>query len=171
MRGKVVDDHGEALPGATVLVSGGGLSRPVVAVTRPDGTFLVSDLPPGRYTVLVQLEGFSSREQFAQIPAGKFADLALTLSNAITETITVVSESPLLDERQARSDEKKRKKDEADTYDFDAFEEMAVQLKNGLVGGVRPLPVTIPETGKLLLLSGALPPARVGVELEIKGKE
>ncbi len=51
-------------------------------------------------------------------------------------------------------------------YDFDAFKE----LKQGMVGGVKPLPVTIPETGKILLLSGALPPVQVGVEIEVKGK-
>jgi len=51
--------------------------------------------------------------------------------------------------------------------DFDSFEEM----KQGLVGGVKPLPVTIPETGKVLLLTGVLPPARVTVELEVKAKK
>jgi hypothetical protein len=55
-------------------------------------------------------------------------------------------------------------------YDFDAFEEMKV-LRQGLVGGVKPLPITIPETGKLLLLTGVLPPERIGVELEVKGKK
>ena len=46
---------------------------------------------------------------------------------------------------------------------------MAKSLKQGLVGGVKPLPIAIPETGKLLLLSGVLPPERIGVELEVKG--
>ncbi|HEX4494700.1 MAG TPA: hypothetical protein VIE43_03435 [Thermoanaerobaculia bacterium] len=52
-------------------------------------------------------------------------------------------------------------------YDFDAFEE----LKKGLVGGVKPLPVAIPETGKLLLLTGVLPPEKIGVEIEVKGNK
>jgi hypothetical protein len=39
-----------------------------------------------------------------------------------------------------------------------------------LVGGVKPLPITIPLSGKSLLLSGALPPSRVAVELEVKGR-
>jgi hypothetical protein len=55
-------------------------------------------------------------------------------------------------------------------YDFDAFKEMATTLRKGLVGGVKPLPIAIPESGKLLLLSGVLPPERIGVELEVKGK-
>ncbi|HSU83738.1 MAG TPA: hypothetical protein VLR69_15040, partial [Thermoanaerobaculia bacterium] len=56
-------------------------------------------------------------------------------------------------------------------YDFDAFKEMATTLRKDLVGGVKPLPITIPESGKLLLLSGVLPPEKIGVELEVKGKK
>jgi hypothetical protein len=52
-------------------------------------------------------------------------------------------------------------------YDFDAFEE----LKKGLVGGVKPLPIAIPESGKLLLLSGVLPPETIGVQIEVKGNK
>jgi hypothetical protein len=33
---------------------------------------------------------------------------------------------------------------------------------------VKPIPVTIPEEGKLLVLAGALPPSRVGVTLDVK---
>jgi hypothetical protein len=55
-------------------------------------------------------------------------------------------------------------------YDFDAFEEMKV-LRKGLAGGIKPLPITIPETGKLLLLTGVLPPEKIGVEIEVKGKQ
>jgi hypothetical protein len=54
-------------------------------------------------------------------------------------------------------------------YDFDAFEEMKI-LRKGLAGGIKPLPITIPETGKLLLLSGVLPPEKIGVELEVRKK-
>jgi len=58
----------------------------------------------------------------------------------------------------------------ASYFDFDNFAEQAKVLKQGLVGGVKPLPITIPETGKVLLLAGALPPVRVGVALDVKGK-
>jgi hypothetical protein len=44
------------------------------------------------------------------------------------------------------------------------------ELKQGLVGGVKPLPVSIPESGKLLLLSGVLPPEHIAVDLEVKAK-
>ena len=44
------------------------------------------------------------------------------------------------------------------------------ELKQGLVGGVRPLPVAIPESGKALYLTGVLPPAQVSVKLDVKAK-
>jgi hypothetical protein len=47
----------------------------------------------------------------------------------------------------------------------------AAQLRQGLVGGVKPLQVTIPESGKLLVMTGVLPPAQVGVELDVRAKK
>jgi hypothetical protein len=83
--------------------------------------------------------------------------LEATPNRAMEDVITVPAESPLLDERKTSRNS---------NYDFDSFEE----LKQGLVGGVRPLPVTIPESGKALFLTGALPPARVSVSLDVKAK-
>ena len=111
-------------------------------------------------------------------PAHERPRTAVMPPSAVEETVRVTAESPpLLDQKQVareeaerQRDEERRKKDAAATADFDAFQEQAQQLKQGLVGGVKPLPVAIPESGKVLLLSGALPPARVAVELEIKGK-
>ncbi len=42
------------------------------------------------------------------------------------------------------------------------------ELRQGLVGGVRPLPVTIPQTGKGLVLAGLLPPPAVHLQLETR---
>jgi len=67
----------------------------------------------------------------------------------------VAAETPLLDERWPGK---------AETRAF-------AELKQGLVGGVKPLPIAIPESGKLLLLSGVLPPEKIGVEIEVKGNK
>jgi hypothetical protein len=92
----------------------------------------------------------------------------------------VVAESPVLDERRVATGATVQPKDlpavpqalgETPGYfDFDSFAAAAQGLKKGLVGGVKPLPITIPLSGKSLLLSGALPPSRVAVELEVKGR-
>jgi hypothetical protein len=52
----------------------------------------------------------------------------------------------------------------------DDFAKQARGLQQGLVGGVKPLSIAIPESGKVLFLTGALPPVKVGVELDVKGK-
>jgi hypothetical protein len=57
------------------------------------------------------------------------------------------------------------------SLDADAFKEEAKGLQQGLVGGVKPLNIAIPESGKVLLLTGVLPPAKVGAELEVKAQK
>jgi hypothetical protein len=43
-------------------------------------------------------------------------------------------------------------------------------LNQGRVGGVKPLPVAVPESGKLFAFSAVLPPSRITLELDVKGK-
>jgi hypothetical protein len=50
----------------------------------------------------------------------------------------------------------------------EAFRSEVDTLRQGLVGGVRPVPVTIPEAGKVLTLAGTLPPPRVAAILEVR---
>ena len=61
MSGTVVDDSGQVIPGATVsIVSASG--EPRTAVTNDVGAFLFSALPPGPYTIRVEMEGFGTLE-------------------------------------------------------------------------------------------------------------
>ncbi|HZF09716.1 MAG TPA: carboxypeptidase-like regulatory domain-containing protein [Thermoanaerobaculia bacterium] len=181
---RVADDKGAALPGVTVTLQSSALAHPVVAVANAQGTAIVPELPPGFYKVEAQLEGFSSVEYpHLEIPAGKLAEVEIVLQPAIEETITVTAEAPLLDERRQSTgmtfsnrasagvvNVETRREPKAPTAPAVPYEEISQSLQQGLVGGVRPLPVAIPESGKALLLSGALPPARVAVELDVKGK-
>lgn len=86
---------------------------------------------------------------------------------------TIVLDDPVA----KRADAKQRRAKENEGQDLDvnfrqelrdAFKAEADSLRQGLVGGVKPLPVTIPEEGKSLLLTGFLPPARVTAELEVR---
>jgi hypothetical protein len=78
--------------------------------------------------------------------------------------------APLLDARQTRKlagDRREgRRRQAAEQIRSQTLEE----LRQGLVGGVEPLTITIPETGKLLFFAGALPPPSVAVELEVKNR-
>jgi len=93
----------------------------------------------------------------------------------VQDVITVTAEAPLINERRistgATVSEAELAKIPTVRDPQALFAKEAKGLQQGLVGGVKPLPIVIPESGKLLFLAGALPPARVGVELEVKGKE
>jgi hypothetical protein len=97
--GSVVDDKGAALPGVTVTLTGSG--APQVQVTNAQGQFRFLGLPPGTNHLSAQLEGFSSVEYpNISIAVGRNTTIEVTLQPAIEETITVTTESPLLDERK-----------------------------------------------------------------------
>jgi outer membrane receptor protein involved in Fe transport len=56
--GTVVDPSGAVVPGATVTIVQEGTGLAVTATSSADGTFSVPQLPPGRYELTVELDGF-----------------------------------------------------------------------------------------------------------------
>lgn len=96
----VVDEQGAALPGVTVTLTGQGAPR--VNVTNAQGQVRFLGLAPGGgYQLTAELEGFSTIEYpNIAVGVGKNASIQLQVSAAVEETITVTSESPLLDERK-----------------------------------------------------------------------
>jgi Carboxypeptidase regulatory-like domain len=193
LRGIVADEQGAPLAGVTVTISPHG-GKPLVKESNAQGLFLFDGLAAGTYDMKAELEGFSTIDYPGiALGAGHTSTLEIRLAAAVEDVITVTAESPMLDERRLgntqtyQTDEStgggwspRRKAappptppppPKAPAYaDSDAFQEETKSLKQGLVGGVKPLPVAIPETGKLLLLSGVLPPEKIGVELEVKGE-
>jgi hypothetical protein len=181
----VVDERGQAVPGVTLTVTpaqgvGGA------AVSDAKGVVLMP-LAPGFYTLRAELEGFSTVEwPNLRIADAGSTSIEVTLSASVEDAITVTAEAPLLDERRLgntttltndasrggyfssshgdREMETKREADRATAL----FRQQAGDLKNGLVGGVRPLTVEIPESGKAILLAGVLPPDLVRVALDVK---
>ncbi len=173
LRGRMVDDRGAPLPGVALTLRFAG-QPPRLAVTNAGGLFLFAGLLPGTYQLEASLEGFSRVTYPATVAEGQTRSIEVRLTPASEDVLTVTTEAPLVDARGRM--EAKRKDAPAPEappayYDFDAFEEMATSLKKGLVGGVKPLPIAIPETGKLLLMTGVLPPEKIAVALEVKGKK
>lgn len=100
LAGTVRDSGGGPLPGVTISVSG-AVGAPRVQVTDGQGAFRVLNLYPGSYALTAELEGFSKLESpNVVIRLGQTTRLELTLSSAVTDTITVTAESPLLDAHQ-----------------------------------------------------------------------
>ena len=58
LSGTVMDPQKLAVPGATVTATNKGTGVARTAVTTADGSFMIPDLDPGRYTVTVELQGF-----------------------------------------------------------------------------------------------------------------
>jgi hypothetical protein len=166
--GTVHDDKGEALPGVTITLRTD--HGTVVQVTNAQGQFRIFQLFPGSVSLKAELEGFSSIDYpNVVMNEGRNTSLEITLSPAVEDVITVTAESPLLDVPNGRPWHEAEKRNEAKAKERYADE--IKTLRQGLVGGVKPLPIAIPETGKLLFLSGVLPPAAIGVEIEVKGKK
>jgi hypothetical protein len=96
---EVKDNEGAALPGVTVTLTGGGAPR--VQVTNAQGQARFLALSPGNYELSASLDGFGTVEYpSVVIGVGRNTTIQAEMSSAVEETITVTSESPLLDERK-----------------------------------------------------------------------
>ena len=98
IRGRTTDRGGAALAGVTIMLDAGGSSQ--TAITRSDGTFVLSGVPSGPLTVTAQLAGFALASRsfvFDQQPR----QLDFTMSvGQVAETVTVTGESPKVAEAQ-----------------------------------------------------------------------
>jgi hypothetical protein len=164
---KVVDEKGHPLPGSTVTMRGALGSR--VAVTNGNGVAILNG-PGGIYSLTAEHEGFSDREfPNVELPNGRSPGLLVTLSQAVEDVITI-NEANLVANGWQLDGVVITDMAALQASSTERFKKEIAGLQQGLVGGVKPLPVSIPETGKALVFSGVLPPAHVTVELDVKGK-
>jgi hypothetical protein len=100
IRGRVADESGAGVPGATVTVSSPSLQlRERAVASEQDGEYQLRSLPLGTYTVTFELAGFQTiRREGIQLSAGFEAriDAVLKLST-VEETVTVSGQSPVID--------------------------------------------------------------------------
>ena len=102
IEGVIKDSSGAVLPGATVeakSASGGSLT----SVTDSNGVYRFPVLDPGRYEVIVTLSGFTQTKSApVSVLVGQVlkVDLAMAVAS-VSETVSVLAESPTIDVRQA----------------------------------------------------------------------
>jgi len=90
IRGAVTDPDGLALPGVTVTVTSPALQGARTVVTSANGDFNIPFLPPGAYTVTVELQGFAVQKQTIGVAMAETQPMQIKLALAsVTETITV----------------------------------------------------------------------------------
>ena len=104
LSGTVTDATDAVLPGVTVTAVHTATGNTVVAVTDAEGRYRLPTLRPGVYKVTAELAGFSPITQDGlELLVGQQGtrNFRLTLSG-VQESITVRSESPLIELRQSR---------------------------------------------------------------------
>ncbi len=95
VRGTVTDQSKAVVPGATVTVTGTDTGLTRTTVTNADGVYSVSELPVGRYSVSVELQGFktASRTDITlNVADDRKIDFEL-VPGALTENVSVRAES------------------------------------------------------------------------------
>jgi len=100
IRGKVVDNQKAPLPGVTITVTSPALMGKQSVVTAADGTFKFPPiLPPGVYSVVVELQGFNTiRRDEVIVRVGMNVEVNFEMIQAaINQEVTVTAPSPLVD--------------------------------------------------------------------------
>ncbi len=96
--GTVTSADGTLLPGVTMTLQ---TSPAKNLITNDQGQYRFLGIDPGVYSLRASLDGFGPVEYSeVSVSIGRNTTINLELSPSIEETITVTSESPLLDERK-----------------------------------------------------------------------
>jgi hypothetical protein len=99
INGKVTDTTGGILPGVTVTISSPSMQGVRTDITREDGVYRFSAVPPGEYTVTYELGGFEKiTREGLRVGLGFTATVNVELRVAsLSESVTVSGQSPVVD--------------------------------------------------------------------------
>ena len=90
-----VTTGGAPLPGATVTISSPALQGVRTTVTGANGDYNFPALPPGRYTVTLELEGLQKVTRTAEVRLAETARVEADLKvSSVSEAITVTASAP-----------------------------------------------------------------------------
>jgi hypothetical protein len=101
--GRVVDDSGAAVPGATVTGTNTATGFVRSDASDAEGVFRLTALPVGTYDLVAELQGFRKVENKGIVlSVGQTLDLNFTLKIAsVQETVTVTGGTPLIETGQS----------------------------------------------------------------------
>jgi outer membrane receptor protein involved in Fe transport len=101
--GRVVDDSQAAIPGATVTVTAAQTGAVRTVVSEGDGSFAVTNLGPGPYTVQIELSGFAPQMRDVVLGLAQIETVNVTLAIAtLQEAVTVSAEANVIDLSSAK---------------------------------------------------------------------
>ena len=102
--GTIVDASGQVVPGASVTLANEATTAARTATSNDRGVFTFRAVPPGSYTVRVELQGFRTREQKQNVVnATSHVDLGqLTLEvGTLSEVVSVVAEGATIETKNS----------------------------------------------------------------------
>jgi hypothetical protein len=99
LKGTILDDQGNPLPGVTVSVTSPALQGQQSFITTPDGNFRFPALPPGKYTLRAELSGFATTERPGIIiSVGKTVTVTIQCKmTTVEEEMTITAPAPVVD--------------------------------------------------------------------------
>ncbi len=103
IEGVVKDSGGGVLPGVSVEATGPKLVGTAQSITDTRGVYRFPALPPGIYSLVATLDGFTpAGVNDVDLALGQVLGVELTLQvGSITETLTVTGERPLIDVKRS----------------------------------------------------------------------
>src|SRR4051812_7552009 len=105
LAGVIRDASDAVLPGVTVEISSPAMiEKTRTAVTDGSGQYRLTQLPPGVYTVIGSLTGFTTvRREGVEVTGAGVIPINMSMRvGAVAETITVTGETPIVDTQSAR---------------------------------------------------------------------
>jgi hypothetical protein len=102
LEGRVRDRETErALPAANVILVG----TEIHTVAQPDGTFVLTDVPEGRYDVRVTFVGYRSEDRSVEVRSGRTARLLFELEPRVItlDGLEITASRPLIDVKKTSS--------------------------------------------------------------------
>jgi hypothetical protein len=94
LTGTITTADGLSLPGATVTVSSPALQGTRTAVTDVNGNYVIRGLPPGQYTIAIEMSGMTTRREQTVIALGRTTTLDSVMAIAgLEEQVQVVAEA------------------------------------------------------------------------------
>src|SRR4029077_18974728 len=100
--GRVADSSGGVLPGVTVTMKSPQVLGQFTAVTDAQGLYRISNLAPAAYEARAELQGFQTVVQQVAVRVASTLAIDFTLAvGAMTETVNVTAETPIVDPERA----------------------------------------------------------------------
>ena len=101
--GRLLDDTKAAVPGATVTVTSRQTGAVRTTVTSDDGSYAITNLGPGTYTLTFELAGFGTQTREVTLGVAQFETMDVTLGvGTLQEAVTVSAEAPVIDLSSAK---------------------------------------------------------------------